>query len=366
MIYYLLFWLLALASFCEVFIKRGKKIRIVNKVFVFVIVVTLILFAGLREDIGIDIGSYNYNYFLVETGELPIFNIMMEPGFTFLNYIAPSFRWLLIITATATILVRLHAFKRNKLAYVILPIFVYYGSDYLFYDMGIMRQGLSMSICLLSLPFLEHREKVFFVYVAFAALFHISAVLFCLMWFVSNREYSRKFYYYWLLIGILFFMAGTSYTELASQIVNLFGGEYVGHKFYKYMDYDQVEVTLSFVRRIVFLIIFVEIYKRKSFCICNRVIPKRKITNATWLYINGFFVSVMLFALFSPLFSAVAGRLTAVFYTMYAFVYCDMFSDKRQILNIVWFILFSLLLFATFNSNVNNINGNYLPYRWDW
>lgn len=367
MIYYVIFWTLAVLAFLEVFTKRDNSNGRIKKFIIFLIANALVFFAGLREGVGIDWRSYYQDYTLVKSGAMSVINTSIEPGYSLINYISPSFRWLLIVMAILSVGIRFKAFEKNQLGCILLAIFFYYSTDFIFYDMGIMRQGLSMSICLLSMPLIEKRDKKFFIYIVFGALFHISALFFVLMWFISNKEYSRKYYYAWVGIAVIFFLGEISYTEIAGKIINDIGGAYLEHKFNKYLTYSQVDLTIPFIRRIIFLVLFIEAFKRKSFRISNFVIPERNKTELTWLHINGYFLSVVTFGIFTPLFSSVTGRMTAMFYTLYIFVYCDMFEDRKQIwINIIWFVMFLFLAFETFNGSVNNVNGNYLPYLWGW
>ena len=325
----------------------------------------MILMAGFRDNIGLDYGSYYNDYLLVKNGFFSYYNPTIEPGYSLLNSIVPSFRLLLIVMAMLAVLIRVISFRKNNLSYILLPVFFYYGSDFLFYDMGIIRQGISMSICFLSMHLIVEKNKKFYIYIFIAMLFHVSALLFVLMWFISNREYSRKFYYIGLAICTIIFIGGYNYTSIANSFVSYFGGEFIEHKFYKYMDYEQVDVTISFMRRMAFILLFIEVYKRNAIRYRQIVFPKRKVTNATWLYINGYFLSIIIFSFIAPVFSSIAGRFTAYFYSMYIFIYCDMFSDKKNhVLNFVWFVVFSVLLFYTFTGVLENEKANFLPYKW--
>ena len=367
MIYYVVFWFLAILAFFEVFMKQRKVVGVQKKIAIVLIAIILVALAGLREGVGIDIRSYYQDFLLIKNGTLSVSNINLELGYSLLNYISPSFRWLLLTMAILCVGIRFKAFKKNQIKYLVLAIFFYYGTDYLFYDMGIMRQGLSISICLFSLPMVEKRDKRFFIYIVIAALFHISAFLFVLIWFISNKEYTRRFYCTCIGVATVFFLGGIVYTGILNQIINSIGSAYLKHKFNKYMTYSQVDLTISFVRRVVFLILFVEAFKRRGIRLGSVLLPKRQVKDTTWLHINGYFLSVVLFGIFTPLFSSVAGRMTSMFYTLHSFVYCDMLEDKhQQIANLVWFIAFTLLLFETFNGSVNDVNGNYLPYAWSW
>ena len=197
-------------------------------------------------------------------------------------------------------------------------------------------------------------------------MFHISAVLFCAMYFISNKEYSRKFYYIGILAASVFFIGGISYTNLAVEFVNRYGGAYITHKFNKFMTYDQTSLTLSYIRRILFSILFIEMFKRGPIRYGSKLLPKRETSPLTWLYINGFFLSVVAFGVISPLFSSVAGRFTAGFYTLYSFVYFEIFKDRRQITNLLLFVVFIVLLFDTFTGIVGNESHNYIPYVFGW
>ena len=135
------------------------------------------------------------------------------------------------------------------------------------------------------------------------------------------------------------------------------------HKFNKFLNYENGSVNLTFFRRMLFAIFFIEIFKRPKIRCGAGVIPKRKQTEYTWLYINAFVLAIIMFSVTSNVFSAISGRVSAMFYSFYIFIYSDIFSDKRlKGFHIIYFLIFTALLFYSFNREIYNPNANFLPY----
>ena len=367
MVYYIAFWILTGLSFYEIFLKSDNSNKLRAKyVLPICIAVFLIFFAGLRKGIGIDNNSYEQIYNNINSGSFSLFNNVVEPFFVVLNRILPSFQILLFVMAALTVIIRYKAYCDAGI-YLLASVFCfYYGTDFLYYDMGIMRQGLAMSICLLSLNSIIRKEKNFFIYIVVAACFHSSAIAFVPLYFLSNKEYSRKTYYLLIIISIIVFVGGYSLGGVVSKIINAFGKTLISYKFDNFIQYDSVTLVMPFVRRVLFGIFFLEIFKRPAVRIGTAYFPKRNTSEYTWLFINGYICSIIGWGFFSPFINAVVGRLTAIYYSMYYLIYMEIFKDKKlKMINLLYFIITVVLLYITFDGTLNNsTGGNFLPYKW--
>lgn len=351
-----------LFSTFEIFvdIKTNKTIK---NLFVFFCFLFLFFLSGLRDNIGIDINSYERFYHDINNGSIPIINTSLEPFYSFLNKIAPSFKSLLFLCSFISLSSRYLAIRKMNIELPLTFLLFYYGSDFLFFDMGLIRQGIAMSICLLSIPSLVERKKRFFFYIFIGTMFHSSSIIFLALYLVNNREFRRVVYYFVIIASCMLMFSGEGLVVLFGKVVSFFNNDFLTHKFTKYIiNYGKTAMFLSFSRRVVFGVFFVEVLKRKNvFEACE--FSTRKKNEYTWLFINGYYLSIVFFAVFFPFMSSVAGRVTEVFYSLYVFVYISILSDgNKRINNILYFAVFVLLLLLTMHDTINDVNGPLIPY----
>lgn len=363
MIYYLLFWLLFVFALMEILPFNQGFGRITKRFLFSIILLLMILFAGLRNKIGIDYFGYEGIYRAIRNGNLGLINRVIEPFMSILFKIMPSFILCVLIIATIAVIVKGSIFYKFNDKYVFTALFFYYASEFLFYDMGIIRQGLAIGICLLSIKYLKDRDIRFFALILVATMIHTSSVVFVIMWFLNNKEYSRKVYYGVSLATLGLYMSGKVFTSILIPLMS--GTGLIAEKIDKFSTYADVDITVSIIRRIAFLFLFVEIFKKDIAVVSNNGrFFKRESTEDTWLYINMFFLSTVLLSFFGTIFSMVAGRMTECFYISYIFLYMQIFSDRRKTVeNIILFAVFSLLVFITFEDTIVSHNEIYLPYR---
>lgn len=168
---------------------KGKLICILIGIQLFVI-------SAIRVDTGFDFDDYK-NIFL-EISNLSIKNFLtfpIEKGYELLNAIiavfTQNFQWVVIITSFLTIfLLTIVIYQYSK--YYTLSFLLYIPFFYFFTLSGV-RQGLALSISLMSFRFLK--EKKFFKYllvILLAASFHYTALVMIPAYFVLNIKLDWK------------------------------------------------------------------------------------------------------------------------------------------------------------------------------
>ena len=177
-------------AICKVFNDtKGKLICILIGIQLFVI-------SAIRVDTGFDFDDYK-NIFL-EISNLSIKNFLtfpIEKGYELLNAIiavfTQNFQWVVIITSFLTIfLLTIVIYQYSK--YYTLSFLLYIPFFYFFTLSGV-RQGLALSISLMSFRFLK--EKKFFKYllvILLAASFHYTALVMIPAYFVLNIKLDWK------------------------------------------------------------------------------------------------------------------------------------------------------------------------------
>lgn len=157
---------------------------------------SLIIFIGLRWDVGGDWGSYKWTLWRVSSWDLMevLSNPGVDPGFGFLQWLSGehAFNWGYHGLNTLSATIFLYGFAKFCLAlprpYLALVVAIPYLINVV--AMGYMRQSIAISIAMLGILALFRQENLKFVLLIFlAATFHKSSILlFPLAIFVSTKN----------------------------------------------------------------------------------------------------------------------------------------------------------------------------------
>lgn len=335
-------------------------------------ILILILFAGLRKNVGLDYDSYELLYSWLKDKTFSTGNI--DYGWFVINRILPNFRFVLLITAILTVTIKWKAIKDlQNSTFVYTALFFYFTTFYMYYDMGIMRQGLAIGICYYSIKYIEQRSKLFFLCIAIAYLFHTTALIFLPLYFMGNKEYSRWFYYGLGGLALLMTILAEPISNIVFSVLKKYGGALISYRVNYYQTYSMGfnirTLLFSFIRRALFLVLFVEMYKRNYVLSFGdkSILGTRKPSKYTWIYINGYFFSIAVMILFSVIgFGDLAGRMCASLYSLYIFLYVEIISDKNaKVISWPYYFIFVALAIVTMVNTVFRSEG-YLPYMMGW
>lgn len=180
-----------------------------NKTFLILSGIVLILVAGLRSryigttDTNIYCGMFegmdyysSFESFYTSQGRASETFLLSERAFYLfawlLGKISGNAQWLIFATSFVNIFCALYFIKHNSPNTAVSVIaFACLGS--LTFSMNGMRQALAMSICLLSFEFVKKRKIVWFLLtVLLAILFHKTAVVFVIVYFIYGMKWNFK------------------------------------------------------------------------------------------------------------------------------------------------------------------------------
>ena len=269
MIYYMVYLFLMVLAWIEVLdlskkISRCKtrKIYIGNyligtmetNILIFSIGVFLVLFAGLRWNVGLDFGTYQAGYETVKAGNL---NISAEPSLVFLLYFAPSLTIVFLVYAFFSVNYTVKYLQKNSV-YFFVSLLLFFANIYLRYDMGIMRQGLALAITLYSIKYAEKREFAKFVLCVFlAAIFHSSALMFLVIYFVVDKRFSLGTYFTATMLSAI-----VGFTNIWKYLLKLISylpipmmEKYINH--YTSGKYVNMTIAFSDIKTAFLLFVFV-------------------------------------------------------------------------------------------------------------
>lgn len=197
-----------------------------NKITFFILVLTMILIASLRDlSVGLDTEVYSIIYGYIQNGQN---NYRSEPIYRVINILSPNFRCVLFIMSILTVGITSYVLYKST-SNPHFSLFLFMAFTIYSNSLNIMRQSLAMSFLLLSFYYLSRNKFKVFIYFVFAFLSHnISLCAFPVYLFYRSRLFSNKKAIVFILIfsfifGLLFF----------SPIMRLYNGPY---SWYLYTD----------------------------------------------------------------------------------------------------------------------------------
>lgn len=221
MIHYLaiLFFSVGFAHFGRRFFSVGAR-----RFTVVVVVFLLASFAGFR-DVSVGTDTYNYVSWLLNVTTLEdALSFRLEKGFGFIVLAGRSlsdgyavYLFLISLVATSFYLVTiLRLVPRYEIA-----IFIFISLGFYTFVFNGARQGIAAAICFFAMPWLLDRKPIpYFLTIAFAVLFHETALVALPLYFVAaNRVSWREF----LLVvsgAVLLAVTLTSFTQLAATLID--------------------------------------------------------------------------------------------------------------------------------------------------
>lgn len=152
----------------------------------------LVLFATIRSvNVGTDTPVY-VNNFISSSPENYIFNPDLDYGYQFFEYfllhITNDYWFLFAVTSFVIVTLSLYTIKKYSINYLI-SVWVYLTFGFYTFFFNTLRQGLAISICFFSLSFLFERKYFnYFIFVLFASLFHVSALIMLIFLFTPILE----------------------------------------------------------------------------------------------------------------------------------------------------------------------------------
>lgn len=365
MIYYVICY--SMLAFCVIeFLLKMWRVRInnVDDILYKIFSLFLLVIAAIRDHVGLDYASYEmlYQGLKNSSGSLlnKIFDLTYEPLFQLLNLISPSFRFLIIVCVGLGVLTKLLYINKN-IEFKLFCLFLYYCSMFLYYDMGIFRQGISASFVFFSLQYIKRQDLKRFLAVIFVGtLFHITAILTIPLYFMGEKRYNRKTFI--LAIAIAYGIGNA--TNMIFNILSGFRVEYIAHKFAAYTTYFSIEtdLALTYIKRLIVLLVIVESYRHYV------KIETEQEDEMGWIYINGYFLSIVELMVFAAI-PILATRGTAGLYFTHIFLLSNIVFDKRigSVVKVgVFLIAIAFALNTMYNTLLNSVGNLYIPYTTMW
>jgi hypothetical protein len=349
--------ILFLFSFLEVRCALTDNQKRLFYIFTYLI---LVIQVGFRWKTGTDWPIYTYNFEVTNSYQDVIINIVrgIEPGYgfsvLFIKEIYDSYTFFLVVHAIIYYYLIFSAFKKIA-PFFFISLLIFYATT--LGVLGSNRQLIAIAICLNAFPFVKDRKPVkFFLIIGFAFLFHSTALIFSIYYFL-NKEI--KAYIIFLILALCFIIGKTN---IPFTFFSFFGNLLGGGATYKVEFYtDNAKTMLAenslgligLIRRFIYLIVFIVNFKFLN--------SKFRYYN---IFFNGYCFGLVFYFLFSSTLVIIVNRGSLYFNIVESFLLASqflIFKDKveRGYLLIILFIICVLLLFQS----ISVYSDLFLPYK---
>jgi len=174
-----------------------------KRIVFFCAVLLLVLFAGLRFEIGTDWSVY-YNRFKGTDSS------MLEPGFellmSFSKLLSQQFTLTVMLFGIIGVGIKYKAISSlSPMPFI--GLLFYYGYYYYPQEFNQMRQGLATTFCLFAVPSIYKKQNIkFIIFVLIACMFHASAIVFILAYWIHKVLPSKQYVLLILTLVSMIFM----------------------------------------------------------------------------------------------------------------------------------------------------------------
>lgn len=236
----------------------SMKLNLIKFNLCFMPILLLVILRGT----GFDFDAY---YFSFETLHFASFSdvfddIQFEPGFILLNILSPSFISLIVIIGIATLVIK-YRFIHKISPYPAISILILMLAYILNFEMGQMRQALSMSLTLYASLYYQDKWKML-PFIVLAVLFHYSAMIFILALLITPVIREWYFYIIVLLVAIVFNFIAEPLIILASDYLPGFSGAKL--LLYYEKEHGEGEISIPFLLLKTLLIVAYYIQRKSS------------------------------------------------------------------------------------------------------
>lgn len=355
MIYFLTIFILFLFSILSVGQYFSKKQLVICNVALYILFVGQV---GLRWETGTDWMPYLDNFLISDNVDVVLVNSVLgfEIGYGLFVFC------IRILTADYTVFLTIHAlvyyflvFKSNKFIspYPFVSLLLFYVST-----MGMLgsnRQLIAIAVCLYSLQYIVTKKPVkFFVLIFLAFLFHTTAIIFSVYYFL-NRDF-KKYQVHTILI-LAFIIGKTTIPNLFfSGLGSLLGGaSETKAEFYAEKDIlgDSALSIVGLIRRLLYFLVFYWSY--------DKLVEKLKIYK---LLFNGFLFGLVFYFLFSNSLLILVNRGSIYFNVMEVFLITSLLylfkTNKDRMIIVVVLFVYSFYMFF---QSINTYPDLFLPYK---
>lgn len=285
------------------------------------VAIAVFFVAALRDGIGYDFNAYQRLFSVLHNGSAGIIDTAnfynYEIGFVWLNRIVPDFKWLIIIIAVLGVgikLVHICRWSDNRA----ITLLLYFTGIFLTFDMGVIRQGVAIALFLVILEYCENDRKLLAVgLIVVSCLFHISSLIYLPIVFIGKKKFTKKqIYIFTAIVSTIFFI---DISDILVKLLSMTEITVLTSKLEYYSTIFTGNINGSYIKRVLFLVVFTEFFQRKGF-----------VNDREVLCFNSYFLSVIFMALFSSI-DILGGRGVTAYYFMQSYIFATMYKRASSL-----------------------------------
>lgn len=349
------FGFLLLGGAVDVF---GKNERKKHMLFVFSIIL-LIGFLGLRGFIGWDWWAYYPSYNNLPNG----FNyeIGYEIWSNIFYKIGLSYHHFTFINTVADILILAYVLKKYS-KYPIFSMFLFLAVQGLSFEVDLLRNAKAVLLFIISIQFIKERKLIPFLILNILGMtFHMSSVIYLPMYFILNRNYSRKIVFPLIILGNIYYLFDTKLfihilEYMSSVLPAAVGGKITSYLSIIPQNYKLPVGTLYFERLVTFIMVFFFLHKEKN--------HREKENPYSLIMENSFYIFYLIF-LFTSEFFIASTRIGILFIYANWFLWGDIIENLRDTKIKAAVFLIAVLIGGNRIYNHFDFNGNKILYRYE-
>lgn len=349
------FGFLLLGGAVDVF---GKNERKKHMIFVFSIIL-LIGFLGLRGFIGWDWWAYYPSYNNLPNG----FNyeIGYEIWSNIFYKIGLSYHHFTFINTVADILILAYVLKKYS-KYPIFSMFLFLAVQGLSFEVDLLRNAKAVLLFIISIQFIKERKLIPFLILNILGMtFHMSSVIYLPMYFILNRNYSRKIVLSLIILGNIYYLFDTKLfihilEYMSSVLPAAVGGKMTSYLSIIPQNYKLPIGTLYFERLVTFIMVFFFLHKEKN--------HREKENPYSLIMENSFYIFYLIF-LFTSEFFIASTRIGILFIYANWFLWGDIIENLRDTKIKAAVFLIAVLIGGNRIYNHFDFNGNKILYRYE-
>lgn len=337
----------------------GKNERKKHMLFTFSIIL-LMGFLGLRAFIGWDWWAYYPSYNNLPGGFK--YELGYELWSSFIYKTGLSYHHFTFLNTIIDMGIIAYVLKKYS-KYPLLSLFLFLAIQGLSFEVDLLRNAKSVLLFLISIQFINKKQPLpFFILNIIGASFHISSLLYLPMYFILNRNYSKKFILPLIILGNIYYLADTKifikileYT--ASLVPVAIGSRIISYLSIIPESYKLPIGTLYFERLITFIFVFIFLYKENN----QKHIEKN---SYELIMENSFYIFYIIF-LFTSEFFIASTRIGILFiyanWFLWTYIIADIENKKLKLA----VLLIASLIAGNRIYNHFSFEGNKILYRYE-
>lgn len=248
MVYLVVCLLIILFSYLDV-VQKSKVDSMIYALFVASI---MVIMAALRDNVGTDWLAY-YEFYThggerTEIGYRTFNDLFHDLGLHY-NYLLLFFN----VVSLGLIVSSL----RRHAVYIVIGLLIFYSDLFLYFNFSGIRQAMAISFTLFSVKYAIDRNFIkFLLCVILAATFHVTAMVFLIIYFIPFRQFSKKEY---IFIAAAFGL----FSIFIFSLINVFSGELaLKAKFYLELQEQESNIKTLFLigaikRSLIFFVVLI-------------------------------------------------------------------------------------------------------------